>query len=494
MNQPENENNPAVNEVPRELPKRLDPEDAQKALDKIEHTFKNKDRAREKAEEKFGTISDEFEQEIEDKYNKKLLRVVQDLHPSDIAFILGSLQSSQRHQIWPLVKPEFEGEVLLEVDDWLREELIASMNSAELVDAMKVLETDEIADLVPDTPPEILAELQKVLTEEERNQLLAALGYPEGTVGAIMDFDMLRLREDVTLEVVFRYLRRLEKLPEHTDKLFVVDRQDVLSGTLSLSTMLVSDPGKLVGDVMDTNYLCLAADDEDTEAASAFERYDLISAPVIDDQSRLIGRVTIDDILDVIREDSQEQDLSRAGLQEEDVFLPISKAIKNRAPWLFINLATAAVASYTASLFEDTVSQIVILAFLMSIVAGIGGNSGNQTMTMVIRALAVGRVTANNAVSLLKREFLVTFLVGICGSIVAAAFAWYRSKDFGIALVMVAAMILNMLIGATLGILIPVIRDRFNKDPALGSSVMLTFATDTLGFFIFLGLATIFLL
>lgn len=475
-------------------PKRLDPEEAQKALEQIESIFKRQDRAQERAEDKDGDLSEDKQAEITNKYNGRLSTILSDLDPADIAFILGSLASDQRQQVWDLVNPQHEGDILLEVDDWVREELIASMNQADLVAATETLEADEIADLVPDLPPEILAEVQKGLTDEERNKLLAALGYPEGTVGAIMDFDMLRVREDVSLEVVFRYLRRLDILPDHTDKLFIVDRQDILSGTLSLSRLLVSDPSRQVKDVMDTNYLCLAADDDDTEAASAFERYDLISAPVIDDQSRLIGRVTIDDILDVIREDSQEQDLSRAGLQEDDVFLPIPKAIRNRAPWLFVNLITASIASYTASLFAETVSQIVILAFLMSIVGGIGGNSGNQTMTMVIRALAVGRVTPNNATSLLRREFMVTILVGCVGSVIAAAFAWYISSSFKIALVMSASMILNMVIGATLGIIIPVIRDRFNKDPALGSSVMLTFFTDSLGFFIFLGLATIFLI
>jgi magnesium transporter len=320
------------------------------------------------------------------------------------------------------------------------------------------------------------------------------MGYPEGSVGAIMDFEMVRVREDISLEVVLRYLRRLHELPDHTDQIFVVDRQDKLQGTLSLTKLLVTEPDTLVSDVMSTNYLTLNPLDSDADAAGAFERYDLISAPVVDDQERLIGRVTIAEVVDVIQEDSQEQVLSRAGLQDDDIFAPILSALRNRAPWLLINLCTASVASFVASRFEETVSQIVILAFLMSIVAGIGGNSGNQTMTMIIRALAVGRVTGGNVVRLVKRELLVTFVVGMCGSLVAASFAWMISGSLAIAIVMMTAMVGNMLIGALLGVLIPILRDRFGNDPAVGSSVLLTFATDSLGFLIFLGLATLFLL
>ena len=291
-----------------------------------------------------------------------------------------------------------------------------------------------------------------------------------------------------------RYLRRLHELPDHTDQIFVVDRQDKLQGILPLSRLLVSEPETEVRAVMNSDFLALNPLDSDADAAGAFERYDLVSAPVMDDQGRLIGRVTIADVVDVMREDSQEQALSRAGLQEEDIFAPVSTALRNRAPWLLFNLCTAATASFVASQFEGTVSQIVILAFLMSIVAGIGGNSGNQTMTLIIRALAMGRITGRNLWQLVKRELFVTLMVGLCGSVVAALFAWAISHSLSIALVMMAAMICNMLVGASVGVLVPMLRARFGKDPAMGSSVLLTFATDSLGFFIFLGLATIFLL
>jgi magnesium transporter len=384
--------------------------------------------------------------------------------------------------------------VLLEVDDWVRESLIQAMDRQDLVAATESMDADELADIAPDLPADVVAEVQKGLTEEERARLIEAMGYPDDSVGGIMDFEMVRVREDVSLEVVLRYLRRLPALPDHTDQVFVVNRTDKLLGILSLSSLLVNEPETQVSEVMSTDYLSLGPLDSDAEAAGAFERYDLVSAPVVDELGRLIGRVTIAEVVDVIREDSDEQALSRAGMQDEDIFAPVSRALRNRAPWLLFNLCTAATASFVASRFEDTVSTIVVLAFLMSIVAGIGGNSGNQTMTLIIRALAVGRITDKNVWQLFRRELLVTFMVGVVGSAIAAVFAWVISGSIAIALVMMAAMICNMLIGAMIGVLVPIVRTRFGKDPAMGSSVLLTFATDSLGFFIFLGLATVFLL
>jgi magnesium transporter len=484
------ENTPIV------IPRRLDPEDAQLALQALQSILKRQEVVEALAQRQNEGVerSSLIEGILHRQHENEIKKIVNGLHPADIAFILESLPVIERQAVWRLVSAEHDADVLLEVDDWARESLIESMDHQDLIAATGTMDADEIADLVGDLPAEVIAEVQKGLTDEERAQLIEAMGYPEGTVGAIMDFEMVRVREDVSLEVVLRYLRRLHELPDHTDQIFVVDRQDRLQGSLYLSTLLVSEPDSDVSEVMNTDYLTLNPLDSDADAAGAFERYDLVSAPVIDDQGRLIGRVTIAEVVDVIQEDSQEQALSRAGLQEEDIFAPVLDAIKNRAPWLLVNLCTASVASFVASRFEDTVSHIVILAFLMSIVAGIGGNSGNQTMTMIIRALAVGRVTGANALQLVKRELIVTFLVGACGSLVSACFAWIISGSAAIAAVMMAAMIGNMLIGATLGVVIPMLRDRFGKDPAMGSSVLLTFATDSLGFFIFLGLATIFLL
>ncbi|HUH60517.1 MAG TPA: magnesium transporter [Candidimonas sp.] len=482
--------------TPITIPRRLDPEDAQQALQELQAILRRQEVVEALAHRQYedDDRSNLLEGLLHRQHEAEIKAIVNDLHPSDIAFILESLPVQERQAVWQLVSAEHDADVLLEVDDWARESLIESMDHQDLVAATGTMDADEIADLAADLPPDVIAEVQKGLTDEERAQLIEAMGYPEDTVGAIMDFEMVRVREDVSLEVVLRYLRRLHDLPDHTDQIFVVDRQDRLQGTLSLSNLLVSEPETLVSEVMGTDYLTLSPLDSDSDAAGAFERYDLVSAPVIDDQGRLIGRVTIAEVVDVIQEDSQEQALSRAGLQEEDIFAPVLSALRNRAPWLFVNLCTASIASLVASRFEDTVSHIVILAFLMSIVAGIGGNSGNQTMTMIIRALAVGRVNSSNAFRLVKRELTVTFLVSACGSLVAAGFAWFISGSLAIAAVMMTAMVCNMLIGAALGVLIPILRDRFGKDPAIGSSVLLTFATDTLGFLIFLGLATLFLM
>lgn len=477
-------------------PRRLDPEDAQHALAAVQECLRRQQLVEDLVhrQEQGDTKATLVEDLVHRQHEAELKSLVDDLHPADIAFILESLPKDERQIVWRLVSPEHDADVLLEVEDWARESLIEAMDRQDLVAATGNMDADELADLAPDLPPDVVAEVQKGLTDEERAQLIEAMGYPEGSVGAIMDFEMVRVREDVTLEVVLRYLRRLHELPDHTDQIFVVDRQDRLQGVLPISSLLVSEPEAEVRSVMNSDFLSLNPLDSDADAAGAFERYDLVSAPVTDEQGRLIGRVTIADVVDVMREDSQEQALSRAGLQDEDIYAPFAKALRNRAPWLLFNLCTASVASFVASRFEDTVSHIVILAFLMSIVAGIGGNSGNQTMTMIIRALAMGRITGRNLWPLVKREMTITFLVGLCGSFVAAIFAWMISRSIPVALVMMAAMVCNMLVGAGIGVLVPMVRARFGKDPAIGSSVLLTFATDSLGFFIFLGLATVFLL
>src|SRR5690606_21592830 len=486
---------PPERPTPIIIARRLDPEDAQQALHRVQSVLKRQEvvealtQRQNDGNERANILSNLTHR----RHENEISAIINDLHPADIAFILESLPETERQAVWQQVSDDHDADVLLEIEDWARESLIRSMKPDDLIAAAATMDADEIADLVPDLPPDVIAAVQKGLTQAERAQLLEAMGYPEDTVGGIMDFDMVRVREDVSLEVVLRYLRRLQELPDHTDQIFVVDREDRLRGTLSLARLLVSEPESLVAMVMAQEYLSLHPLDSDSDAANAFERYDLVSAPVVDDYGRLIGRVTIDEVVDVLQEDSQEQALSRAGLQEEDIFAPVLSALRNRAPWLLVNLCTAAIASFVASRFEDTVSHIVILAFLMSIVAGIGGNSGNQTMTMIIRAMAMGPITGANICNLIKRELLVTFMVGACGSWVAAAFAWSISGSIAIALVMMAAMIGNMLIGASLGVIIPMLRDRFGKDPAVGSSVLLTFGTDSLGFFLFLGLATIFL-
>lgn len=425
-----------------------------------------------------------------------LSRKLEEMHPADVAYILEALPVLERIIVWDLIKTaERDGEILVEVSDAVRETLIEHMDRADLVAAAETLDTDELADIAEDLPPEVINEVREGLTHEEREQLRAAMSYPDDAVGALMDFEIIEVREDVTLEVVLRYLRRLDELPDHTDQIFVVDRASVLKGALPIARLLVTDGDVMVGDIMTSDMLTLNPWDKADEAAQAFERYDLVSAPVIDAENKLVGRVTVNEVVDYIRAGQEEEQLSRAGLsEEEDIFAPISRSVKNRAPWLLLNLCTASTAAYVASRFEGTVSHIVILAFLMSIVAGIGGNSGNQTMTLIIRALALGQINGANVRRLVTKEVTTTLLIGVGGGLIAGTFACVISQRISLGLVMMGAMILNLLVGATVGMLVPLARFRMGRDPAVGSSVLLTFATDTMGFFIFLGLATLFLL
>jgi len=397
--------------------------------------------------------------------------------------------------VWDLVKAERDGEILLEVSDAVRETLIANMDSQELVAAAEQLDTDEIADLVQDLPQDVVAGVIQSLPVEEREQLRSAMSYPEDSVGALMDFDMVSVRDDVTLEVVLRYLRRMDELPDHTDQVFVVDRDETIKGVLPINRLIVTDPEVLVASVMNAEFISFSPDDKAQKAAQAFERYDLVSAPVVDQKNRLAGRVTVDAVVDFIREESEAELLSMAGLrEEEDIFASVWKSAKNRWLWLAVNLCTAFFASRVIGAFEGTIEKLVALATLMPIVAGIAGNSGNQTTTLIIRALALGQVTPENARRMILKELAISLLNGLVWGGVAGLFAWWLYDNVGLGVVMTGAMFLNLLVGALVGILVPMAMQRMGRDPAIGSSVLLTFSTDSMGFFIFLGLATVFLL
>ncbi len=419
-----------------------------------------------------------------------------ELHPADIAYILEALPLAERLFVWDLVKAERDGEILLEVSDAVRESLIETMDPHELKAAAETLDADELADLAPDLPPEVIQDVFQSLDSEGREQLRAAMSFPEDSVGALMDFDMVTVREDVTLEVVLRYLRRFDELPDHTDKLFVVDRDDHLQGILTLESLLISAPETDVADVMRREpIISFQPDDDADEAAQAFERYDLISAPVIDSEKRVIGRLTVADVVDYIREESEHEILAHAGLrEEEDIFASVWDSVKNRWAWLAINLVTAFVASRVIGAFEGSIEKLVALAALMPIVAGIGGNSGNQTITMIVRAIAMGQVEQDARNRLLKKELGVALINGVVWGSLLGVLAWWLYGSVSLGVVMTAAMTLNLLLAATAGVLIPMIRIRLGGDPAIGSSVMITALTDSGGFFIFLGLATIFLL
>ncbi len=424
----------------------------------------------------------------------ELTRRLDRLHPADIAYILEALPLDERLYIWDLVKAERDGEILLEVSDAVRESLISSMDTEELVAAAETLEADEIAELAPDLPQEVMDDVFQSLPVEEREQLRAAMSFEEDMVGALMDFEDITVRPDVTLEVVLRYLRRFDELPSQTDQLFVVDRDEKLLGVLPVAKLIVNDPEVGVATLMQPPTVKLLQHEKADVAASAFERYDLVSAPVVDTNDRLVGRVTVDEVLDFVRQSGEEDVLAQAGLrEEEDVFASVWKSFRNRWAWLAINLVTAFVASRVIGVFEGSIEKLVALAALMPIVAGIGGNSGNQTTTMIVRAAALGQVTREHARQLIRKELVVALINGVVWGGVMGLVAMLLYKDVALGLVMVLAMTLNLMLAALMGVLIPMSMLRFRRDPAVGSSVMITAVTDSGGFFIFLGLATLFL-
>lgn len=425
----------------------------------------------------------------------ELTKKLDDMHPADVAYVLEALPLEDRMLVWDLVEAERHGEILLEVSDAVRETLIESMDNRELVAAAASLDTDEIADLAPDLPKDVVQELMKSLDAAKRAQVESSLSYDEDSVGALMDYDFVTIRADVTLETGLRYLRMLGDLPPQTDKLFVVERDGRLIGTLPLKRMLVHDPEAHVAAVMSDEPVAFHPSDEASDAAQAFERYDLVTAPVVDANDRLVGRLTVDVVLDYIRDESEADLLQAAGLREdEDLFTTVWKAAKNRWLWLAVNLCTALVASRVVGAFEGSIEKLAALAALMPIVAGMGGNSGNQTSTLVVRGFALGLINRDNAQRLLAKELGISVLNGaVWGSIMGVvAYLLYRNAALGG--VMAAAMMLNLIVAALAGYFAPAIIDRFGRDPAFGSAVLTTFITDSMGFFIFLGLATVFLL
>jgi magnesium transporter len=425
----------------------------------------------------------------------ELQRKLEALHPADVAFILEALPLGDRLDVWHLVKADRDGEILLEVSDAVRATLIADMDPEELVAATEQLDTDEIADLAPDLPEEVIEDVFQSLSMEEREQLRAAMSYPEESVGALMDFEMVTIREDVSLEVVLRYLRRLDELPDHTDQLFVVDRGDILKGVLPVGRVLVNDPDKLVAEVMLPDTVRFRPGQMADEAAQAFERYELVSAPVVDDRGELVGRVTVAAVMDYIREESDSDMLALAGLREgEDIFSSVWISAKNRWTWLAVNLVTAFIASRVIGIFEGSIEKLVALAALMPIVAGIGGNSGNQTITMLVRAMALGQIHSANARKLLAKELAISLLNGVVWGTIFGFFATLLYHSLPLGIVMMAAMTLNLMVAALFGVFIPILLHRMGRDPAVGSSVLITALTDSGGFFIFLGLATLFLI
>ncbi len=420
--------------------------------------------------------------------------ILADRHPADIANLIEGIPPEQRPTVWALIDPELLGEILLEVAEGVRDDLVATMDGQQLVAAVRKLDTDDMADLLPDLPDGIVAEILFAMDREDRERLDAVLSYPEDTAGGLMDVDTVKVRENISLAVVLRYLRRRGELPEHTNHLFVVDRNDRLVGTLPLTTLLSTDEKKRVKEIMDRDPTIFNALTPDTKVADAFERYNLVTAPVVDHDNRLLGRITVDDVVDVIREQADHSIMARAGLsEEEDIFAPVAQSTKNRAVWLGVNLITAFIASWVISQFEATIGKLVALAVLMPIVASMGGNAGTQTLTVVIRGLAVGTITATNARRVLRKELMVGGLNGLIWAFVVAVVATLWFRDYFLGAIIAIAMVINLVFSALAGVLLPLVLRRLGIDPALAGGVALTTITDVIGFLAFLGLAALFL-
>ncbi len=426
---------------------------------------------------------------------EQIEQLLEEMHPAEIAHLLESLPADQRAAVWEHIPRESDGEILTNLNEEVRASLINRMEPDQLVAATETLETDDLADILPEMPQDVIQELLLTMEQQDRDRLRSVLSYDEDTAGGLMNVDTITVRADIQLDVVLRYLRRRGEIPKSTDNLFVVDREGHYLGLLPLTTLLTTDPDVMVADIMSKDEEAIPAETPAREVASRFEHRDLISAPVVDVNGILLGRITIDDVVDVIRDDAEHSLMSMAGLnEEEDMFAPVFISTKRRAVWLGINLLTALLASWVIGLFENTIQQIVALAILMPIIASMGGIAGSQTLTLVIRGIALGQISGSNARRLLSKELWVSAWNGLIWAVVLAGIAnfWFHNEALG--LVIGAAIIINLLIAAIAGATIPLLLRKLGADPALGGSVVLTTITDVMGFFVFLGLATVFLL
>lgn len=411
-------------------------------------------------------------------------------HPADIAFVLEGLPPEQRRQAWALVRPDRRGAVLLEAGDAMRRALVAEAPAEEIAALVKPLDSDEIADLLGSLPEETRQRVLSRLDRSDQAEVRSVLSFPEGTVGAEMDLDFVAVREDATVEAVQRLLRLRKKLPPQTNQLFVVTRSHELRGLLSLHQLLVSEPETPVAEVMTPDVASFNTDDPIEEAVNAFERYDLISAPVVNLHRQVVGRITVDAVVDAINERAQRQRLEEVGLSEDqDLYAPLRRAARARWPWLAINLGTAFLASRVIGLFEHMIQQIVALAVLMPIVASIGGNTGNQTVALVIRALALNRLDGAQLRLMFAKELGIGAFNGLVWGVVLGLLTLLLYRDLGLSGVIALAMLLELTLAAAIGMAVPLTLHRLGRDPVRGASIFLTFATDSLGFFVFLGLA-----
>jgi len=418
---------------------------------------------------------------------------LKDLHPGEIALLLEAIKPKDRTVIWPGIKASIQGEVLMEVNEDVQSQLIDEMSVEALVKATENLDTDDLADIVPNLPESAVHSLLLTLDYKHREHLNKVLEYPEDSAGGLMNTDFITVRPDVTISAVIRYLRLLKEMPIDTDQVFVVDRNFTYLGSLLISTLLTEEPEQVIMSLINSDFSKpIHADTDEAEVALLFEQRNLISAPVIDENNQLVGRITIDDVVDVIRDQAEHSVMSMVGLDEdEDVFAPIIQSTLRRSIWLGVNLVTAFIAVYFIGLFEATLQQKIALAILMPVVASMGGIAGTQTLIIVTRGIATGRVTTANIKSLINKEVAVSGLNGIIWSIVIALVTYYWFSDVVLSVVIGLAVIVNLVVAAFSGAFLPLLLTKLKIDPALAGGVILTTITDVIGFVAFLGMAAL---
>ena len=425
---------------------------------------------------------------------EQLVEKLGELHSAEIAHLLESLPREDREKVWALIDLEDNGDVLLHVNDEIRAQLIKDTDNHELIAAAQAYDTDDLADIIVDLPQDVTQKVLYSLDEQHRQRLEAVLSYPEDSAGGLMNTDTITIREDLTLDVVIRYLRILGEIPEMTDNLIVVNRESKYLGTMLLTDLLTKDASYTVSEIMSRDTDAILANMPAREVANLFEQRDLVSAPVIDGDNKLLGRITIDDVVDVIRDEADHSLLSMAGLSEEDdMFAPVVRSSRRRTIWLGINLLTALLASWVIGQFEDTIERLVALAVLMPIVASMGGIAGSQTLTLVIRGMATGQVAKSNARRLLNKEFAVGILNGMTWSLIVALIALLWFDDIQLSMIIAAAILINLIVSSLAGATIPMMLNKIGIDPALAGGVVLTTVTDVVGFLAFLGMAALFI-
>ena len=419
-------------------------------------------------------------------------RMVGSLRPGEIARLLESLPPAERRLVWELVDREYEGEILVELADEVRDGLIAAMDPSQLVAATEGMAVDDLADLIADLPEAITQQVLRSMDAQDRERLREVLSYPEDSAGGLMDTDTISVRPDVSVDVVLRYLRAHEALPERTDCLYVVNRDDTFIGTLSFTALLVQDPAQTVADVMETDSVCINALAPADDVVRIFEDRDLLSLAVVNDDNRLVGRITVDDVVDVIRDQAEHSLMGAAGLNEEDdLFAPVLTSARRRAFWLGVNLLTAFLAASVVDLFQTTIDKIVLLAVLMPIVPSMGGVAGMQSLTIITRAMALGQIESSNARSVLIREFSVGLINGLAWAVLVAIVTAIWFDTWAIGGLIAAALAINLIVAAVAGFFIPLILRRMRVDPALAGGVILTTLTDVVGYGVFLGLGAL---